>query len=52
MLLDTKVAQLAPMTSAVLAQLRAHPGFAQTVKAAVMTNLTTKAKNGLLATPS
>jgi beta-N-acetylhexosaminidase len=49
MALDTSAAQLPAMIRAVKAKVTASPGFADTIKAAVLTNLAAKASAGLVA---
>jgi beta-N-acetylhexosaminidase len=49
MLLDTTPRQVTAMVHAVRDAVAAHPGFARTVKAAVMTDLIAKARAGLAA---
>jgi beta-N-acetylhexosaminidase len=48
MLLDTSMSELATLAHAIRAKAAANPRFAHLVKAAVMTNLTAKARAGLL----
>jgi beta-N-acetylhexosaminidase len=48
MLLDTTLAQIAPMVQAVAARVATAPAFARAIKAAVMSVLTAKARAGLV----
>jgi beta-N-acetylhexosaminidase len=49
LLLDTDVAPIGEMESAVLAEAKAHPSFARAIKADVMKVLRAKSEAGLLA---